>query len=158
MPSVVVRQTVNHLLETAYLKGAIDRTRPSQVYIDITSRCNCRCVMCHVWKSEPSDELSTRQWIDILHDIARWPGPGTKVNISSGEPLLRAEQRHERHAARSLEGRAGRTHAKGDPHVHTQLRAHLPAQPLALRKGSALPAAAATVERNTNPSGVNGTG
>ena len=91
MPSVVVRQTVNHLLETAYLKGAIDRTRPSQVYIDITSRCNCRCVMCHVWKSEPSDELSTRQWIDILHDIARWPGPGTKVNISGGEPLLRAD-------------------------------------------------------------------
>jgi len=91
MPSVVVRQTVNHLLETAYLKGAIDRTRPSQVYIDITSRCNCRCVMCHVWKSEPSDELSTQQWVDTLRDIARWPGPGTKVNISGGEPLLRAD-------------------------------------------------------------------
>ena len=91
MPSVVVRQTVNHLLETAYLKGALDRTRPSQVYIDITSRCNCRCVMCHVWKSEPGDELSTRQWVDVLRDIARWPGPGTKVNISGGEPLLRAD-------------------------------------------------------------------
>ena len=91
MPSVVVRQTVNHLLETAYLKGALDRTRPSQVYIDITSRCNCRCVMCHVWKSKPGDELSTRQWVDVLRDIARWPGPGTKVNISGGEPLLRAD-------------------------------------------------------------------
>jgi sulfatase maturation enzyme AslB (radical SAM superfamily) len=91
MPSVVVRQTVDHLLETAYLKGALDRTRPSQVYIDITSRCNCRCVMCHVWKSEPGDELSTRQWVDVLRDIARWPGPGTKVNISGGEPLLRAD-------------------------------------------------------------------
>ena len=91
MPSVVVRQTVNHLLETAYLKGAIDRTWPSQVYIDITSRCNCRCVMCHVWKSEPADELSTQAWVDVLRDIARWPGPGTKVNISGGEPLLRAD-------------------------------------------------------------------
>ena len=102
MPSVVVRQTVDHLLETAYLKGALDRTRPSQVYIDITSRCNCRCVMCHVWKSEPGDELD--------------PAMGRRPARHRALAGTRHEGQHLRRrtaAARRLAGAARRGHAPG---------------------------------------------
>lgn len=49
-------------------------------------RCNCRCLMCDIWKTKGRNELSpeeVRTW------SAEWPGLGVRrVVLSGGEPLL----------------------------------------------------------------------
>lgn len=52
------------------------------------SRCNCRCVMCDIWKGSARDQLSP-------HDVARWTDEWRalgvrRVVLSGGEALLHA--------------------------------------------------------------------
>jgi MoaA/NifB/PqqE/SkfB family radical SAM enzyme len=85
------KQLVDHMREATYLRTGLDVSRPSQVSIDITHRCNYRCSMCCLWRSADSPELATSAWLRIIEHLGRWPGPGTKLNISGGEPLLRKD-------------------------------------------------------------------
>jgi MoaA/NifB/PqqE/SkfB family radical SAM enzyme len=54
--------------------------------LNVHSRCNCRCVMCDIWKTTESRELSAtdleRQMDSIRHLGVRW------VVLTGGEPLL----------------------------------------------------------------------
>jgi MoaA/NifB/PqqE/SkfB family radical SAM enzyme len=54
--------------------------------LNVHSRCNCRCVMCDIWKTTESRELSVadleRQLDSIRHLGVRW------VVLTGGEPLL----------------------------------------------------------------------
>ncbi len=54
--------------------------------LNIHSRCNCRCVMCDIWKTTESRELTgadlERQLDSIRHLGVRW------VVLTGGEPLL----------------------------------------------------------------------
>ncbi len=83
------KQVLDHIRESTYIRTGLDITRPSQVTIVVTTRCNYHCRMCNIWKSPAEPELSTEGWFRVLDDLGRWPGPGTKLNISGGEPLLR---------------------------------------------------------------------
>jgi MoaA/NifB/PqqE/SkfB family radical SAM enzyme len=53
------------------------------------SRCNCRCVMCDIWKTSTSDEISAEELERHLDDIARlkveW------IVFSGGEPLMHSD-------------------------------------------------------------------
>src|SRR5689334_4472132 len=50
------------------------------------SRCNCRCLMCDIWRATTRDELAAA---DIARWLAEWRGLGVRrVVLSGGEALL----------------------------------------------------------------------
>ncbi len=53
------------------------------------SRCNCRCVMCDIWKTDTAEEISTQELERHLTDIAslnvEW------LVFSGGEPLMHSD-------------------------------------------------------------------
>lgn len=66
------------------------RGRPIPLFasLEITRRCNARCVYCAASDSEDG-ELSTREWLGILDDLSAC---GTvKVSLTGGEPTLRRD-------------------------------------------------------------------
>jgi Fe-coproporphyrin III synthase len=62
------------------------KLRPNQAPVDavlaVTYRCNARCAMCGIWKSEPVPELPVARY-------ARFPSSLRDVNLTGGEPFLR---------------------------------------------------------------------
>ncbi|MEO8621096.1 MAG: radical SAM protein [bacterium] len=53
------------------------------------SRCNCRCVMCDIWRSTTKTELATS---DVARWIDEWRALGVeRVVLSGGEALLHSE-------------------------------------------------------------------
>lgn len=64
------------------------RGRPTLASFNVTNRCNERCPMCNVWRSDAA-ELSTAEIGTIFADLRR-AGVGL-VEISGGEPLLRSD-------------------------------------------------------------------
>ena len=52
------------------------------------SRCNCRCLMCDIWRSDAGDQLSPES---IAERLAEWRALGVeRVLLSGGEPLMHA--------------------------------------------------------------------
>src|SRR5207244_1596016 len=53
------------------------------------SRCNCRCVMCDIWRATSRDEIATaevRAW------LAEWKALGvSRVVLSGGEALMHSD-------------------------------------------------------------------
>ncbi len=50
------------------------------------SRCNCRCLMCDIWRVTTREEISTE---DVAAWLAEWRSLGVeRVVLSGGEPLL----------------------------------------------------------------------
>lgn len=62
---------------------------PKDLIVNITYRCNSRCIMCNIWKRKPQREMSLTQWQQVLKD------PIFKnienLTISGGEPFLYPE-------------------------------------------------------------------
>lgn len=58
------------------------------VILNITKRCNLRCVHCYAGSAEPSaeNELTTDEWLRVLDDLADFGSP--VVLFSGGEPML----------------------------------------------------------------------
>jgi len=64
-------------------------------YLEVTRRCNLRCVMCQYiqWlKSTPvheqeEGELTTAEWLDVIRQIPR----SSLITFTGGEPLLRKD-------------------------------------------------------------------
>ena len=54
--------------------------------LHVNNRCNCRCVMCSIWKSTDESELAPRALRNLLPDI-RTLGVETVV-FTGGEPLM----------------------------------------------------------------------
>ena len=61
-------------------------TLPTDMVLGTTYRCNSRCTMCDIWKkpTHPDDELT-------LDDLRKLPSSLKDINISGGEPFLRAD-------------------------------------------------------------------
>ncbi len=55
----------------------------------VTYRCDARCVMCNIWQSPKSAELSLEQWSEILDD--RLFAGIESVSLTGGEPTLRRD-------------------------------------------------------------------
>lgn len=60
-----------------------------QLGIDVTYRCNSRCVMCNIWNTEKKPELSVEQFDQILADPLF--KSVERLLISGGEPTLRTD-------------------------------------------------------------------
>ena len=72
------------------LPGALPRVDPvTQLPIVILfphNRCNCRCVMCDIWRITTKDEI---QATDVARWLTEWRALGVRrVMLSGGEPLM----------------------------------------------------------------------
>ena len=60
------------------------------VHVSITDRCNLRCRVCDIWKTQIKKELSTKEWIGIIKQLRAWLGPFS-LKFAGGEPLVRKD-------------------------------------------------------------------
>ncbi len=63
---------------------------PKQVTLELTNRCNARCVFCNRWKVNPTEikkELKTEEWLRIIKELAEVKTQ--YIDLSGGEPLLK---------------------------------------------------------------------
>lgn len=63
---------------------------PNLVDIQLTKRCNLKCLQCDIWKTEKATELSLSQWKEIILDIKSCVGPFF-LRFYGGEPFLRQD-------------------------------------------------------------------
>ena len=59
-------------------------TNPRNAIVAVTYRCNCRCMMCNIWKRESEQELNPEVF-------DRLPPSLSSINITGGEPFLRKD-------------------------------------------------------------------
>ncbi len=73
-----------------FCKMAIDRRRaPCSTYLAITSTCPFTCDHCSLGHRQSADELTTRQWLEIIERLKSLGG--CTVGFTGGEPLARAD-------------------------------------------------------------------
>jgi sulfatase maturation enzyme AslB (radical SAM superfamily) len=60
---------------------------PYMAELDITYRCNCRCLMCQRWQDPRRDELTLAEYRNLAHEFSALHV--YQVSIAGGEPLLR---------------------------------------------------------------------
>jgi radical SAM protein with 4Fe4S-binding SPASM domain len=72
-----------------YQKMEIKRHQLSYLFLEITRRCNLKCLHCgsDCSAAVPKAELTTASWIKLIDDIHDSFGPGVAFAVSGGEPL-----------------------------------------------------------------------
>lgn len=68
----------------------VDGSEPVPFYfkLELSRRCNLRCLHCGVWQQAPAAEaMPLERWLGIVSEIGRWAAP-CHLSITSGEPLL----------------------------------------------------------------------
>ena len=61
--------------------------KPKSAILNITDRCNSKCIMCKQWRRSPADELSISSWKKIISDLKK--NGIRNIHFTGGEPLLR---------------------------------------------------------------------
>jgi MoaA/NifB/PqqE/SkfB family radical SAM enzyme len=90
MTSQLNHYCARFIQELALMTGG-SFSRPTDVIVILTNRCNARCIHCHSWKLRPSaHELSEDEWVRGLKAIRSWIGPVALV-ITGGETLVRGD-------------------------------------------------------------------
>jgi MoaA/NifB/PqqE/SkfB family radical SAM enzyme len=71
------------------LRNGIRRTRPTRMTMHITELCDARCVMCNLWQTKKTDELSTEDYDRLFADpfFARV----RRAVITGGEATIRRD-------------------------------------------------------------------
>jgi MoaA/NifB/PqqE/SkfB family radical SAM enzyme len=64
--------------------------RPEALSMEVTRRCIAKCVMCNIWRMEPTTpELEAKDWLELLESPLL---SGLKeLDITGGEPFLRKD-------------------------------------------------------------------
>lgn len=62
---------------------------PRSLMINLTYKCNSRCVMCNIWQIRPKHEVTFTQWKKIMRDSVF--KDIRNLTISGGEPVLYAD-------------------------------------------------------------------
>lgn len=91
----IVKNSGLHLerfFQEVELRTGIPCSKPSEVWLKITERCNCRCQMCDIWKQNISadGELTTSDWENVLLGLRQWLGK-KHIWFTGGEPFLRKD-------------------------------------------------------------------
>lgn len=82
----------NRLLQEVELRTGIQCSKPSEIWLKLTERCNCRCQMCDMWKQNRSaeGELTTQDWENVLLGLRQWLGK-KHIWFTGGESFLRRD-------------------------------------------------------------------
>lgn len=94
--SSVYRLVMNmHTLVPYYLFPS-GRALPAwHYYLEVTRRCNLRCLMCQYiqWlncasaEEQKKDELTTQEWLDVIDQVPRWG----LITFTGGEPFMKQD-------------------------------------------------------------------
>lgn len=76
-------------LPSSLKRRALAKAQPLNVQLELTYRCNWRCVFCYNPRHNDLRGMSTSEWIAVLDDL-RALGTLT-VTLTGGEPLTRAD-------------------------------------------------------------------
>ncbi len=87
---LALEQTTNYLLQEASLRSDKCFCMPTSITIDITNRCNCRCMQCDIWKKNEDTDLPTETWKAVLLKLKKWRGL-FNLTIGGGEPFMRKD-------------------------------------------------------------------
>jgi MoaA/NifB/PqqE/SkfB family radical SAM enzyme len=80
---------VRHLLHSLDYHLGRGLAAPDKVAMVLTHRCNCRCVMCDLWRTgDAANELPAERWLALLDELHRWT-PTLRVRFVGGEVLLK---------------------------------------------------------------------
>ena len=86
--SAVQKGHVYYASEPTEIAGTItgkkDYTVPMDVSVDITLRCDLKCIHCYSHAGSQKDVLSTQEWLEILHKIHQ--AGVTKLVLTGGDP------------------------------------------------------------------------
>lgn len=80
---------IKELLEGIYrynIKSKYSNLLPRSLMINLTYKCNSRCVMCNIWRMKPKNEVNIKGWKKIMKD--KIFSDIRNLTISGGEPLL----------------------------------------------------------------------
>lgn len=81
---------VRHLLHSFDYHLQRGLAAPDKVAMVLTNRCNCRCVMCDLWRTgDPGNELPAERWMALLDELHSWTRT-LRVRFVGGEVLLKA--------------------------------------------------------------------
>lgn len=84
------RYGFRHLVRLADYRTGIGLAPPEGVGITLTHRCNCRCLMCDLWKLDDCrTELRPERWIEILEELHAWIG-SFRLAVNGGEIFLKS--------------------------------------------------------------------
>ncbi|MCX5795426.1 MAG: radical SAM protein [Elusimicrobia bacterium] len=62
---------------------------PEEMTFRLTSRCNYRCLYCGSWLGGPEpDRLGAAAWKGLISQLVAWRGPGWRLHLTGGEPML----------------------------------------------------------------------
>lgn len=78
------------LFETSYLTNQPIKL-PQFITINLTFKCNFRCLACDSWKMDSANEIDQEQWLNIADKILNEFPAETAFDFSGGEPLLKAD-------------------------------------------------------------------
>lgn len=62
---------------------------PREIIVNLTYRCNSRCIMCNIWRSKPRKEMGLMEWKKVIKDP--FFSEIKAITISGGEPILHPE-------------------------------------------------------------------
>ena len=78
-----------HLLQVFDSRLRRGLAAPEKVAMVLTNRCNCRCLMCDLWrKRDVSNELPAERWMALLDELHSWTRM-LRVRFVGGEVLLK---------------------------------------------------------------------
>ncbi len=86
----VAAQNASLILRGVYEYNIASRVRalqPREWLFPVTYRCDARCIMCSIWQSDKSAELSLEDWHSVLAE--RLFAGVESVSLTGGEPTLR---------------------------------------------------------------------
>ncbi|EKD57016.1 MAG: glycosyl transferase family 2 [uncultured bacterium] len=78
------------LTEASYLTGRY-YLPPEYLSIILTYKCNFKCQMCNSWQFGDDNELSKKEWLQVVKDLNITLPKNTFVEISGGEPLIKKD-------------------------------------------------------------------
>jgi MoaA/NifB/PqqE/SkfB family radical SAM enzyme len=78
-----------HLLQGFDYRLRRGLAAPEKVAMVLTNRCNCRCLMCELWRTrDVGNELPAERWIALLDELHSWTRT-LRLRFVGGEVLLK---------------------------------------------------------------------
>ena len=79
-----------HLLQSLDYHLLLGLAPPEKVAMVLTNRCNCRCVMCDLWRTgDVANELPAERWISLVDELHSWTRT-LRLRFIGGEVLLKS--------------------------------------------------------------------
>lgn len=83
LPTLIKAELI-HYFPFAYSNFSFKKKAAS---LNITDRCNLRCIMCKQWRGEKEEEINKEKWKEAISQLKELGVE--EINFTGGEPLLR---------------------------------------------------------------------